>query len=279
MGVVQGCQHPSVCNIVHGTYVPHAENHGKTVYRRTELFNDLDVMIYFWDDREGADLAGWWFAPSVDADEVWAHNPDDNGDDPPVTGWRVPHDGPIDPELTVAFQEPPREEDKPPIAVKSGQSGRAKTSTKEQAREQTRRQDEVLFDKVKAKQKEQAARHAAREAQKAKKQARLAEKNKRREALSRKQSAGLERLEERRRKEADVRTQINALKAEEEEHSRSMDELKRKEEEIARHLGELRRKEVELPRKQEDQTKKKRNCWSSWKISCPTTVLQRLRSR
>merc|ERR1712039_1041360 len=162
-----------------------------------------------------------------------------------------------DPELTVVFQAPPREEERPSTPAKSAQAGRAKTSTKEPSREQAKRHDEAAIDRAKIKQKELSARHAAREAQKAKKEERLAEKSKQREALSRKQSSGLERLEERRRKEADVRAQITSLKAEEEEHSRSMDDLKRKEEEISRQLAELRRREEELRRKQEEQTKKK----------------------
>ena len=27
--------------------------------------NGLDVMLYFWDDRDGPDFCGWWFGPKV----------------------------------------------------------------------------------------------------------------------------------------------------------------------------------------------------------------------
>ena len=25
----------------------------------------MDVMLYFWDDRDGPDFCGWWFGPKV----------------------------------------------------------------------------------------------------------------------------------------------------------------------------------------------------------------------
>merc|ERR1712139_444288 len=90
----------SVCEIVHGTYSPHSENHGRTVFRKDTLFNGLQVLIYFWDDRDGDELAGWWFAPSIGGDQVWAFA-EGEGNKPPTSKWRVPHDGPVDAGLRV----------------------------------------------------------------------------------------------------------------------------------------------------------------------------------
>ena len=31
----------------------------------TGKVNGLDVMLYFWDDRDGPDFCGWWFGPKA----------------------------------------------------------------------------------------------------------------------------------------------------------------------------------------------------------------------
>jgi len=104
---VDGCQHASVRDIIHGTYSVHSQNHGKVVFRRSVLYNNLDVLIYFWDGRDGADMSGWWFAPSVGGEQVWAHNPAPGTEVPPRSGWRVPHDGPLDEGLVVQICQQP----------------------------------------------------------------------------------------------------------------------------------------------------------------------------
>ena len=45
------------------------------VYLSLEV-SGSDVMIYYWDERDGVALAGWWFGPKVGSDQVWAYNPD-----------------------------------------------------------------------------------------------------------------------------------------------------------------------------------------------------------
>merc|ERR1712176_743077 len=60
----------------------------------------MTVMIYFWDARDGADQQGWWFAPDVGDEQVWAYRPAVSFL-PPVVGWRVPHDGPVDRKMKV----------------------------------------------------------------------------------------------------------------------------------------------------------------------------------
>merc|ERR1712014_431654 len=64
--------------------------------KRTEQANGLDVMVYFWDDRDGAKFGGWWFGPKVGGDQVWAYHPDKSAQTPPKNGWKVPYDGPVD---------------------------------------------------------------------------------------------------------------------------------------------------------------------------------------
>jgi len=59
------------------------------------------VMLYFWDDRDGADFSGWYFGMEVGGDQVWAHHADRLCSAPPATGWKVPFGGPGDPTLTV----------------------------------------------------------------------------------------------------------------------------------------------------------------------------------
>jgi len=73
--IVEGCIHETVSKIVEGTYSSFSQNHGKVVFKKDVQFNSLDVLIYYWDDRDGSDLKGWWFAPSVDGEQVWAHSP------------------------------------------------------------------------------------------------------------------------------------------------------------------------------------------------------------
>lgn len=59
--------------------------------------NGLDVMVYFWDDRDGASFGGWWFGPKIGGDQVWCYHADKSAQTPPLSGWKVPYDGPLDP--------------------------------------------------------------------------------------------------------------------------------------------------------------------------------------
>lgn len=81
--------------------MPSSTNHARNVFKKTEQVNGLDVLIYFWDERDGPTFSGWWFGPKVGGDQVWAYNPE-NSTVPPQSGWRVPYDGPIDASFTVA---------------------------------------------------------------------------------------------------------------------------------------------------------------------------------
>ena len=93
-----------------GVYMPDSLNHGKVVYKKREksrghhavdmaalfyliprrMLSGLDVLIYFWDERDGSrrsvddcsrqvlltsfglgpELCGWWFGPNVGGDQA-----------------------------------------------------------------------------------------------------------------------------------------------------------------------------------------------------------------
>lgn len=99
--VVSGCQNPNVASIVHGSFVLVGDNHGRPVYRKQPVVNGVNVELYFWDARDGADFSGWWFGPKVGGDQVWAYHDDKAGMSPPVNSWRVPFGGPVDPMFLV----------------------------------------------------------------------------------------------------------------------------------------------------------------------------------
>lgn len=93
--VVSGCTHSTVGSIVRGAFTLDTQNHGKPTYKKDTQVNGLDVMLYFWDERDGAAFSGWWFGPKVGGDQVWAYHPQ-NTPTPPKGGWKVPYDGPVD---------------------------------------------------------------------------------------------------------------------------------------------------------------------------------------
>merc|ERR1712151_854350 len=77
-------------------------NHGRPTYKRNGQVGGLDVMLYFWDQRDGPNFCGWWFGPKVGGDQVWAYHNNKDAQTPPLTGWKVPYDGPVDPSLQLA---------------------------------------------------------------------------------------------------------------------------------------------------------------------------------
>eukprot|EP00418_Pyrodinium_bahamense_P090414 CAMPEP_0179035354 /NCGR_PEP_ID=MMETSP0796-20121207/13068_1 /TAXON_ID=73915 /ORGANISM="Pyrodinium bahamense, Strain pbaha01" /LENGTH=1161 /DNA_ID=CAMNT_0020731625 /DNA_START=58 /DNA_END=3543 /DNA_ORIENTATION=+ len=100
--LISGCTHGTVGSIVRGTYTLSAENHGKAAYKKDAQVNGLDVMLYFWDERDGPSFCGWWFGPKIGGDQVWAYHPSRTATTPPKTGWKVPYDGPVDPTFVVS---------------------------------------------------------------------------------------------------------------------------------------------------------------------------------
>lgn len=80
-------------HILNGTYVAMPQrNHHRFVFHKLldESIHGIDkVVLYYWDDRDGIHMNGWWFGPAVGSNSVWAFNPGEVEQPPPI-GWRVP---------------------------------------------------------------------------------------------------------------------------------------------------------------------------------------------
>lgn len=87
-----------------GEYTEEGANHGRKYYRKTNKIpghEDINVYLYFWDDRDGAAFSGWWFGNQVGGAQVWSRNQQQTMK-PPRSGWTIPWDGEVKPELVVA---------------------------------------------------------------------------------------------------------------------------------------------------------------------------------
>ncbi|CAK0909639.1 unnamed protein product, partial [Prorocentrum cordatum] len=101
---VRGCAHFETAQAVHGDYEVCGRNHGRPAFRIGDIDQGqgFDAFIYYWDDREGADFAGWWMGPRLGGEDVWVHHPGWPADRwPPRSGWCAPHDGPVDAVMVV----------------------------------------------------------------------------------------------------------------------------------------------------------------------------------
>mmetsp|Transcript_11057 Transcript_11057/g.24351 ORF Transcript_11057/g.24351 Transcript_11057/m.24351 type:complete len:896 (+) Transcript_11057:147-2834(+) len=137
---VTGCANETVGNIVRGVYNLSSQNHERPVYCRTEQVNNMDVLIYFWDERDGPSFCGWWFGPKVGGDQVWAYNPSRAGT-PPPSGWQVPYDGPIDHSFAVTPQGASAEGYE--AAIKRQEEERIRQEQQRALEEQQRKQEEA----------------------------------------------------------------------------------------------------------------------------------------
>eukprot|EP00913_Durusdinium_trenchii_P001334 g1232.t1 len=99
---VSGCTHTNVGPIVRGNYILSGSNHDKPAYKKEQQVSGLDVMLYYWDERDGVAFSGWWFGPKIGGDQVWAYQPTRANQTPPRSGWKVPYDGPVDNSLCLA---------------------------------------------------------------------------------------------------------------------------------------------------------------------------------
>mmetsp|Transcript_13527 Transcript_13527/g.36518 ORF Transcript_13527/g.36518 Transcript_13527/m.36518 type:complete len:648 (-) Transcript_13527:15-1958(-) len=75
-------------DVILGEYNIAGTNHGRCTYKKLGVEENQSVLMYYWDDRDGPHLEGWWFGRCVGSDEVWAHNPSKMYQ-PPQVGWRV----------------------------------------------------------------------------------------------------------------------------------------------------------------------------------------------
>lgn len=108
---------PPSAKLVLGRYAEVGWNHGKRVYKRvpTEEQKFLpDVSLFFWDESDGKDLAGWWFGDKVGGGQVWSRNLC-MSPLPPVKGWQFPADGPVQDHILCV---PPVTPPKPFLRVK-----------------------------------------------------------------------------------------------------------------------------------------------------------------
>eukprot|EP00929_Paragymnodinium_shiwhaense_P029909 TRINITY_DN17051_c0_g1_i4.p1 TRINITY_DN17051_c0_g1~~TRINITY_DN17051_c0_g1_i4.p1 ORF type:complete len:2008 (+),score=805.96 TRINITY_DN17051_c0_g1_i4:95-6118(+) len=85
-----------------GEYSVYGENHSRKTYVRTSTGEpeELDVYLYYWDERDGKQLSGWWFGAEVGGAEVWSRKAT-NSMVPPKSGWMIPWDGDVEPDLVV----------------------------------------------------------------------------------------------------------------------------------------------------------------------------------
>eukprot|EP00811_Abedinium_folium_P001962 NODE_117_length_3614_cov_4.281331.p1 GENE.NODE_117_length_3614_cov_4.281331~~NODE_117_length_3614_cov_4.281331.p1 ORF type:complete len:905 (-),score=361.82 NODE_117_length_3614_cov_4.281331:706-3420(-) len=88
-----------------GEYVGHGLNHGRKVYQKVrERPEHVDVLLYYWDSRDGPAFEGWWFGNKLGGTQVWSHC-ENSGTLPPGSGWKIPWDGPPRPTLVVVNKE------------------------------------------------------------------------------------------------------------------------------------------------------------------------------
>lgn len=119
--IVTGCNHATVKEIVRGGFSRSGSNHGRPAYKKCDKIDGQDVMIYFWDSRDGESTCGWWFGSKVGGDVVWAFNPQRDAQTPPMSGWKVPYEGDVDPSLVIS-----------PNNFKNGQGAQPPQTSKQQ---------------------------------------------------------------------------------------------------------------------------------------------------
>jgi hypothetical protein len=78
---------------IEGTYTQGKGNHGLPSFHKGIHGGDQAAVVYFWDDRDGDEQAGWWFSPEIGSEIVWAYHPGDGGWGPPKRGWFAPPRG------------------------------------------------------------------------------------------------------------------------------------------------------------------------------------------
>jgi len=89
-----------------GEYREEGANHGRKFFKKTQIpgDEDINVYLYFWDDRDGEAFTGWWFGNEVGGDQVWSRSKLAT-QKPPKSGWTIPWDGVVKPELVVKSKQ------------------------------------------------------------------------------------------------------------------------------------------------------------------------------
>lgn len=60
----------------------------------------MDILLYYWDDRDGQAYSGWWFGRQLGGQQVWGHC-NSHAQTPPADNWKIPWDGPVEESLRV----------------------------------------------------------------------------------------------------------------------------------------------------------------------------------
>jgi len=195
---VSGCGNPTVSNIIKGAYTAQGTNHGKPVYKKEGPPGGVNVLVYFWDERDGPSFSGWWFGPKVGGDQVWAYHGDGAAALPPASGWRVPWDGPVDQALQLTAAGGPstrRPNDAPPPSQpparaprQDDEDGRRRDIERQRAALEQQRRDE---EQRRRREMEERRRQKEREEEQARKQAELKKRREEEEIKQREQAAAL----------------------------------------------------------------------------------------
>jgi len=255
--VVTGCTHGTVGPIVRGTFQLHGENHGKPTYKKDSQANGLDVMSYYWDERDGPGFCGWWFGPKVGGDQVWAYHTDKTANTPPQTGWKVPYDGPVDPTFVISVkakggQQAGQQAQQQPQQQGWGQQQQQGWGQQQQGWGQQQQQGQWG--------QQQGGMQAAKEME----QKKLEEQRKQLEMLKQKQmqenaakanEMRMKQQAEQARRMEEQRQKVEAARLQQvEEQKKKMEEMKRRQQEVMqKRVEEERRKKEEMEKKRQEQ--------------------------
>lgn len=87
---------PASAKAILGEYVEAGSNHGRKYFRRVAATKNLpDVLLFYWDARDGQALSGWWFGNKIGGGQVWGRSSSHGGSAPPLKGWKCPVDGAV----------------------------------------------------------------------------------------------------------------------------------------------------------------------------------------
>eukprot|EP00928_Gymnodinium_smaydae_P019324 TRINITY_DN1739_c3_g1_i1.p1 TRINITY_DN1739_c3_g1~~TRINITY_DN1739_c3_g1_i1.p1 ORF type:complete len:1010 (-),score=412.95 TRINITY_DN1739_c3_g1_i1:307-3279(-) len=253
---VSGCQHPTVGATVRGNYNLAAENHGRRAYKRDQQVNGLDVMLYFWDERDGPNFCGWWFGPKIGGDQVWAYHPDKAAQVPPTSGWKVPYDGPVD----ASFQLTPGAAGGAPAQGQQNPQWAAQQQQQQQQQMmQQQRQQQMMQQQQQQRQQMEAQRRQLEEANRRRQQQQQQEMMERKKAEMERQQKELEKRRLEQAAATSIRKVIQALRSgltpENVEQKKSdLAEALSKELEATGSMQELIKKECDLAIANADQT-------------------------
>ena len=76
------------------------------MYKKEPIGVSPAMHIYYWDERDGLSLCGWWVSKQVGGDRAWAYNVDSEAKLPPLSNWQAPWDGPVDPSIMLRVDAP-----------------------------------------------------------------------------------------------------------------------------------------------------------------------------